>query len=281
MVGRLASAVAAGRLTAPAASVSASAAHRTGGHATGVRSVTAITNVYTCGQNVAAVAVEYSAVVNPRALDLHTYTVSDGTYSFRFDPIEELGKRAVVQAECSTPPCYVKLSPKVPPGVVHNEEVYARPGHGVGRGKPLAAASPTADGLTGTTGNPYVDDFTLDTYTRAGMVLPYAYHLPPDYHPNHTYPMVVMLPAYGMGYHDENTGAQLAADIPAAAWLRPGLKGTNEHVIVPAPQNQRVGVPRRVPLNEDFITITHIMPRVVLSEMAHARPRHVCALSRR
>src|SRR5688500_13991712 len=61
---------------------------------TGIPSVTAITQVYTYGQKVAAVAVEYPAVVDPRTLDLGTFTVTDSVYNFRYDPIEDLAKRA-------------------------------------------------------------------------------------------------------------------------------------------------------------------------------------------
>ena len=53
--------------------------------ATGIRGVTAITQVYTYGQKVAAVAVEYPAVVDPRSLDLNTFTVSDSIYNFRYN----------------------------------------------------------------------------------------------------------------------------------------------------------------------------------------------------
>src|SRR4051794_2715822 len=60
----------------------------------GIRGVTAITQVYTYGQKVAAVAVEYPGVVDPHTLDLGTFTVSDSIYDFRFNPIEDLGKRA-------------------------------------------------------------------------------------------------------------------------------------------------------------------------------------------
>jgi predicted peptidase len=283
MVRRFAIAFAAGGLVTALAAPAPAAAHPTGGRASGIQSVSAITNVYTFGQKVAAVAVKYSAVVNPWTLDRHTYTVSDTTYNFRFDPIEDLAKRAdrtitrvytndhvglnahgrstrgryvivelsptdrggntVIQAECSSPLCFVKVNSYLPTEVVQNEDVYAQPRMGFGRGKLLAPASPTAHGLTGRTVNLYVDDFRLDAYTQDGTELPYAYYLPRHYNPHRRYPMVVILPGYGMGYNGENAGVQIAADIPATAWVRSEWKGTNEDVIVLAPQNPRVGVP--------------------------------------
>jgi predicted peptidase len=315
MIRRLTTAVAAlGLFVIPVALGSATAQPASGRAPSGIQGVTAITNVYTFGQKVAAVAVEYSSDVNARTLDLHTYTVSDSVYNFRFDPIEDLAKRAdrtitrvytndhvglrahgtstrgryvivelspsdaggntVIQAACSTPLCYVKVNPGLPTEVVQNENVYAQPGTGVGHGTLLAAASPAAHGLTGKTVNLYVDDFTLDTYTQAGAVLPYAYYLPRHYNPHRKYPMVVILPGYGMGYNGENAGVQIAADIPATAWVRPEWKGTNEDVIVLAPQNQRVGVPAEasimVSLVEDFMRTHSVAPdRVYASTVSY------------
>src|SRR5690606_14249118 len=57
---------------------------------TGVQNVIPITEILSYGQKVTAVAVEYSADVNPRTLDLDTFTVSDSLYNFRFDPIGDL-----------------------------------------------------------------------------------------------------------------------------------------------------------------------------------------------
>ncbi|MBP2329489.1 putative peptidase [Kibdelosporangium banguiense] len=61
---------------------------------TGIRSVTAITQVYTYGQKVTAVAVEYPAVVDALTLEKNTFTVTDSIYNFRYNPIEDLSKRA-------------------------------------------------------------------------------------------------------------------------------------------------------------------------------------------
>jgi predicted peptidase len=271
----------------------------------GIQSVAAITQVSTYGQKVAAVAVEYSAPVNPWELDRKTLTVSDSIYNFRYNPIEDLAKRAdrtvtkiytnnsialnasgrsrpgryvivelsaadpggntVIVSKCPTFLCSVKVNPNLPTQVIQNEDVYARPGRAGGRGKVLAAASPTARPLTGKTVNLVVDEFTNDTYLHQGTVLPYAYHLPRDHRPGREYALVVILPGHGMGWDGDNLGVQLAADIPATAWLRREWTGTREDVIVLAPQNQRVGVAAEtaamVALVEDFMARYDVDPR--------------------
>lgn len=293
---RVASLILAGLLGASAAPASA-AAPPAGRPEPGIQSVTAITRVYTYGQKVAAVAVEYRAPVNPWELDRDTFTVSDSIYNFRYNPIEDLDRRAnrtvtrvytndsialnpsgkstpgryvivelaptdpggntVIVSKCPTARCSVKVNPDLPTQVIQNEDVYARPGKGVGRGKVLSAASPAAHSLTGETVNLLVDDFTHDTYVQDGSVLPYAYHLPPDYDPSREYPLVVILPGHGMGWDGDNLGVQIAADIPATAWLQPERTGTDEDVIVLAPQNRRVGVAAEaaimVALVQDFM----------------------------
>jgi predicted peptidase len=238
----------------------------------GIRSVTAITQVYTYGQKVAAVALEYPATVDPRTLDPHTFTVSDSIYNFRYNPIEDLDERAdrtvtriytnsspalrgsgrstpgrfmivelaptdpggntVIVSKCPTWLCSVTVNPNLPTEVVQNEDVRLR--HGKVEG------SPTAHPLTGRTVNVLVDDFTLATY-EGNTTVPYAYHLPRHHNPRREYPLVVILPGHGMGWDGDNEGVQLAADIPATAWLRP--EWTREDFIVLAPQNQRVGAP--------------------------------------
>ena len=67
---------------------SATASPPSAGH--GIRNVTPITTIYAFGQKVTAVAVEFGADVNPRTLDLDSFTVSDSLYNFRFDPIADL-----------------------------------------------------------------------------------------------------------------------------------------------------------------------------------------------
>src|SRR6266498_533462 len=276
---------------AGALSTPASAADPAG--STGIRSVTAITQVYTYGQKVAAVAVEYPTVVDPRTLDRDTFTVSDSIYNFRFNPIEDLDKRAdrtvtrvytndsaalhangrstpgrfvivelaptdpggntVIVSKCPTALCSVKVNPNLPTELVQNEDI--RTLHG------KVAGSPAVHPLTGRTVNLLVDDFTLDTYTGGSTPLPYAYHLPRHYNPHRAYPLMVILPGHGMGWDGDNLGVQITADIPATAWLRPRW---HEDVIVLAPQNQRVGAPAEaadmVALVERFMA-THSVDR--------------------
>lgn len=120
------------------------------------------------------------------------------------------------------------MNPNLPTEVVQNQDI--RTQHGKAKG------SPTAHPLTGRTVNLLVDEFTLDTYEGT---LPYAYHLPRHYNPRREYPLMVILPGHGMGWDGDNLGVQIAADIPATAWLRPEWTD----VIVLAPQNKRVGAP--------------------------------------
>ncbi|GAB3423592.1 PHB depolymerase family esterase [Flindersiella endophytica] len=245
----------------------------------GIRGVTAITQVYTYGQKVAAVAVEYPAVVNAARLEPDTFTVSDSIYNFRYNPIEDLPKRAdrtitnvytndtialrpggrskpgrfvivelaptdpggntVIVSKCPTALCSVKVNPELPTEVVQSKDVYALAGPG--RGKVVSEGSPAAHPLSGETVNLLVDDFVLDTFDHDGSTLRYAYHLPRRYNPHRRYPLVVILPGHGMGWDGDNLGVQIAADIPATAWLRPEWIHSREDVIVLAPQNQRAG----------------------------------------
>lgn len=242
--------------------------------ATEIRGVTAITRVYTYGQKVAAVAVEYRHPVDPRTLDLNTFAVSDSIYNFRYNPIEDLDRRAdrtvtrvytnnapalrahgrstpgryvivelaptdpggntVIVSKCPTALCSVKVNPNLPTEVVQRADIRTS------RGK--VAGAPTAHPLTGGTVNLLVDEFRLDTHTAGSTPLPYAYHLPRHYDRRHSYPLMVILPGHGMGWDGDNPGVQIAADIPATAWLSPEWTGGDD-VIVLAPQNQRVGAP--------------------------------------
>ena len=287
----------AGALTTPAA-----AAEPRG--STGIRAVTAITQVYTYGQKVAAVAVEYPAAVDARTLDRATFTVSDSVYNFRYNPIEDLAKRAdrtvtrvytnnspalrasgrstpgrfvivelaptdpggntVIVSQCPTFLCSVKVNPNLPTEVVQNEDIRTRHGK--------VKASPAGRELTGRTVNLLVDEFTIDTYTEGSTPLPYAYRLPRHYNPHREYPLVVILPGHGMGWDGDNLGAQLAADIPATAWFSP--QRTKEEVIVLAPQNQRVGAPAEaadmVALVKKFLTTYSVAPhRVYASTVSY------------
>ena len=298
-----ASLIAAGLVCALTAPVSA---ETRGG--TGIRGVTAITQVYTYGQKVAAVAVEYPAVVDPRTLDRNTFTVSDSIYNFRYNPIEDLQKRAdrtvtrvytadsptlhphgrstqgryvivelaqadpggntVIVSKCPTALCSVKVNPSLLTEVVQHEDIRSR------QGKVIAKGSPAAHPLTGRTVDRLVDEFTFGTYTGGSTPLPYAYHLPRHYNSHREYPLVVVLPGHGMGWDGDNRGVQIAADIPATAWLRPEWTGSREDVIVLAPQNRRVGAVAEaadmVALVQRFMTSHNVDPdRVYASTVSY------------
>ncbi|WDZ83935.1 alpha/beta hydrolase [Micromonospora cathayae] len=249
----------------------------------GVRNVIPITQILAFGQKVTAVAVEYSAEVNPRTLSRDTYTVSDSLYNFRFNPVADLtdpskradrtvtavytndtpdlnadrqsdpGRYVIVELDARDPGGntimatgnHVKVNPDLQTQVKQNEDVHAQPGRaGQGRGPRLAAASTEAYRPTRPAVNLLADDFVYQRFTTtSGTLLPYAYHLPAGYDAARRYPVVVVLPGHGMGFNGTNEGVQVAADIPATAWSQEKWTGTDEDVIVLAPQNQRVGTP--------------------------------------
>jgi predicted peptidase len=251
-----------------------------GGSREGIRSITPITTVYTYGQKVSAVALEYGDTVNSRMLDNSTFSVQDTIYNFRFNPIADLPKltdrtvthtytnnaaatRAdhrstpgryviveldpgqnagwtVIVSKCPTFLCTVKINPELPTTVVQHKTVYGQARRG--KGPVLAGATPNQSrAMTEKPANQLVDEFRYGSYLSGGMVLPYHYHLPKDYDPARTYPLMVVLPGHGMGWDGDNLRVQLAADIPATAWLQPEWTGSTEDVIVLAPQHQRVG----------------------------------------
>jgi predicted peptidase len=267
-------------LAAVLSSPGAATAKPSGQGRDGVRNVIPITQVLTFGQKVTAVAVEYSSEVNPRTLGRDTFTVSDSLYNFRFDPVEDItdpAKRAdrtitavytnetpalnadkrsdrgnfVIIELAATDPGgntvmatgnYVKVNADLQTQVVQNQDVYAQPGRGKGRGHRLAAASGEAYGPTKPAINLLADDFVYKRFTAtSGTMIPYAYHLPEGYDAAKAYPVVVILPGQGMGFNGSNEGVQVAADIPATAWLQEKWTGAGDDVIVLAPQNQRVG----------------------------------------
>jgi predicted peptidase len=143
----------------------------------------------------------------------------------------------------------VRVNDDLQTRVVQHENIYAQRGRGHGHGPLLAKASSTAHDPTTAAVNLLADDFVYERFTpSSGTMLPYAYHLPDDYDPARAYPVVVVLPGHGMGYREDaagvtNEGVQVAADNPAVAWQQPEITGTDEDVIVLAPQNQRVGTP--------------------------------------
>jgi predicted peptidase len=247
--------------------------------AAGILSMTPITEVYTYGQKVSAVAIEYAEPVDARRLDTTTFRVSDSIYNFRFNPIEDLAKLedrtitdvytnsspavrrdghsvpgryvivtldpadkggwTVIVSKCPTFLCTVKVNPDLLTRVVQQTDVYAA---SQGKGKVIARAAPgTSRKVTEKPVNLLVDEFKYASFLQNGMVLPYHYRLPRNYDPARRYPLVVVLPGHGMGWDGDNLGVQLAADIPATAWMQAKWTHRDEDVIILAPQNQRVG----------------------------------------
>jgi len=122
---------------------------------------------------------------------------------------------------------------------------------GVVLGTPLGAKTPTVYQPSAWL-DPLADQFQYGVFCCQGTApqqvdLPYYYYIPSDLEPGYVYPMVVILPGYGMGYYNgtnpigANPKVNVVADIPATAWLQPEWKGTDEKVIVLAPQSQRAG----------------------------------------
>jgi predicted peptidase len=246
--------------------------------AAGILSITPITEVYTYGQKVSAVAIEYAETVDARRLDKSTFRVSDSIYNFRFNPIEDLPKLedrtitgvytnsspalrrdgrsvpgryvivtldpadqggwTVIVSKCPTFICTVKVNPELLTRVIQQKDVYAEHGHG----KVIARAAPgTSRKITEKPVNLLVDEFKYGSFLQNGMVLPDHYRLPRNYNSARRCPLVVVLPGYGMGWDGDNLGVQLAADIPATAWMQSKWTHRDEDVIILAPQNQRVG----------------------------------------
>jgi len=100
--------------------------------------------------------------------------------------------------------------------------------------------------------DPLADQFQYGVYCCQGTApnqvdLPYYYYVPSDLEPGEVYAMVVILPGQGMGYYNgtnpigANPKVNVVADIQAIAWLQPAWTGTDEKVIVLAPQSRRTG----------------------------------------
>jgi predicted peptidase len=271
-----------------------------------IESVTGITTIMTFGQKVTAIAVEYPAVVKPEPIEdpdnLDTYTVLDSWYDFRFDPVaklDDLRPRTIVRMYTNDEPAaipdgvskpgrfvivelspldyggntvrtaantsYVMINPSPRTQVIQNRPVLTA--DGVVLGTPLGAESPTVY-QPSTWLDPLADEFVYGDWCCQNSVdLPYYYHLPANYDPTHLYPMVVILPGYGMGYDGTNPKVNVVADIPATAWLQPAWTGSNEDVIVLAPQNRRVGPPNEaaaaLKLMDEFMATHSVDPKRV------------------
>lgn len=259
-----ASVIATGMLVAPAASASTD----------GILSVTPITEVSTYGQRVTAVALEFDGTVDPASVSLDAFTVQDSSYNFRFDTIDKLtnlvdreisaaytnsvanlredgssmeGSYVILElsdespggwtVRTSTNTMYVKINPNQPTRVFQLADIKATDG------TTLSSARPTfAWTLTNAAVNLEVDQFVHAVFTTsAGANVPYDYRLPDGYDPTESYPVVVILPGYGMGYDGENARVEIVADIPATAWFQEEWTGTDEKVIVLAIQSPRSG----------------------------------------
>ena len=244
----------------------------------GIVSTTPITEVYTFGQKVAAVAVEYGEDVDPASLSTESFTVLDSPYNFRahdpahLDALEERtvtavytaasptlapdagsergrfviielssddrGGNTVVRSMCEGFLCSEKIREELPTQVVQHDDVLGYGADGAA-GPVLAAGSPDAHAMTEAPVNLVVDDFATDVLPFEGADLPYSYKLPEGYDPSRSYPLVVVLHGWGSGYDGENAGVNVAVDVMATSWVRPEWTGTDEDVIVLAPQNVR------------------------------------------
>jgi predicted peptidase len=149
-------------------------------------------------------------------------------------------------------PMYIKImtgTDDMQTQIIQNRPVLTA--DGVVLGTPLGAKTPTVYKPSAWL-DPLADQFQYGVYCCQGtpprqVDLPYYYYIPPELEPGHVYPMVVILPGMGMGYYNGtnpiglNPKVNVVADIPATAWLQPEWKGTDEKVIVLAPQSRRTG----------------------------------------
>ncbi|MEU6786774.1 hypothetical protein ABZ912_46915 [Nonomuraea angiospora] len=188
--------------------------------------MTAITKVYTFGQKVSAVAIEYQDDVDPGALNRGTFTVSDSIYNFRFSPLEDLSKRAdrtVTRIHTNDEPAIdprgrssergryiiVGLDPGDPGGntIIRSKcsgnlcserinpdlptEVIQHENiyarHR--RGKILGAGGPARYPLTTKPVDVLADEFQHERFEHSGMTVPYAFRLPEHYKPWREYPL--------------------------------------------------------------------------------------------
>lgn len=291
----VASLAAAGALTALPASASTD----------GIISVTPITEVSTWGQRVTAVALEFGGTVDPASVSPAAFTVQDSSYNFRFDTIDKLTDlidrpitRAYTNSEAnlradgsslegeyvilelssdapggwtvrtSTNTMYVKINPNQPTRVFQLADIKATDGTTLSTARPSFAWTLTKPAV-----NLEVDQFVHGVFTTStGANVPYDYRLPDGYDPTQAYPMVVILPGYGMGYDGENARVEIVADIPATAWFQEEWTGTDEKVIVLAIQSPRTGnvAGAAIELIESFKAGNAVDPnRVYLSTVSY------------
>ncbi|SFK20532.1 hypothetical protein [Cellulomonas sp. KH9] len=246
--------------------------------AAGILSVTPVTEVGSYGQQVTHVVVEYGAAVDTARLTPQDFAVADSVYNFRFHGVERLpelvdrqvadvwttddparlldedrpattgryvvleladspdGGWTVVVSLCPTFLCSVGVNPDQLTQVTQLGDVHATDGTLLAGGDPATAHRTTAEPI-----DREVDQFVLRTFASSTGDVEYAYRLPDDYDPARAYPLVVALPGHGMGFDGQNLGVQLASDMLTTAWFQESWTGTDEDVIVLAPQNRRVG----------------------------------------
>ena len=153
------------------------------------------------------------------------------------------GGWTVMVSLCPTFLCSVMINPDQPTEVVQTGDVRAPSGAVISRGD-----ADTAWPLTESAINREVDQFVAETFEtevpgveEEHRTVRYDYRLPDGYDPAREYPLVVALSGHGMGFDGQNERVQLVADMPATAWFQEEWTGTDEDVIVLAPQNARVG----------------------------------------
>jgi hypothetical protein len=193
-----------------------------------------------------------------RTTSVVTFTVSDSIYNFRLNPLEDLPIRAdrtitkvyindtaaltrhgrsrlgrfviieldsadpggntVIRGRCPSFLCYEKVNPDLLTEVVQNDNIYARPGKGVGRGKLISAGSATPHPVTEQPVNLLVDDFRHEVFLDQFSVDRSRVYVS-------TYSWGSTLAWDGMANHPGLfTGAQIAAGFPVstAQPVRPG-----------------------------------------------------------
>jgi len=237
----------------------------------GIVSVTPITQVSTWGQRVTAVALEFEAPVDPASVSPDAFLVEDTSFNFRFDSADALanmverdvarvytnsvpglrtdgtsmeGNYLVLELSDDSPGGYtispstgfmsIRINPAQPTRVFQLADVLGLDGSTLSSARPDFAWTLTKPAV-----NLEVDEFEHAVFTSSTGNVLYDYRLPEGYDPADEYPVVVILPGYGMGYDGQNERVEIVADIPATAWFQPEWTGTDEKVIVLAIQTKR------------------------------------------